>query len=905
MSLTAGARLGPYEIVSPLGAGGMGEVYKARDTRLGRDVAIKVLPSHLSDDPELKARFEREARAISQLTHPHICTLYDVGETQVIASETKPSDLTASSGTTVAVQYLVMELLEGQTLAERLEKGPLPVEQVLRSAVEIADALDKAHRAGIVHRDLKPGNIMMTRSGVKLLDFGLAKAAAGQGAVDSQLSSLPTEAERPLTERGTILGTFQYMAPEQLEGKEADARSDIFAFGCVLYEMATAQKAFTGASRVSLISSILRDDPRPISVVAPMTPPAFDRVVKTCLAKDPEERWQSARDVKSELQWISEAGSQAGAPAVIASRRKSRERLAWVCAGVAAVAAALLAAGYIRRAPREGKPILAVLLPPEKVFVTDLALSPDGSKLAFCAVRPGSLPGLWIRTLSEPAGRPVPETEGAMFPFWSPDGRFVAFFSQGALKRVDASGGPLLTICDAERGAGGAWGSDGTILFALPTSPIFRVAASGGKPVPVTKLDSSLHVTAHRYPSFLPDGRHFLYMAADLSASASDSANSIRVGSLDGKLDRAIVPVASNAAYADGRLFYGRDGALLAQKFDVSRWEVKGDPETVSERVSQNGWFAFTLFSVSGPTLVCLPLLAVPLQLTWVDRNGRSLGVVGEPRAFNNGRLSPDGRRIVADVFDPGKNKREIWMFDVAGGAGTRFVSSNWGDQTPVWSPQGDRIVFASGRRTKGTKFDLWTKRLDGSPEELFLESPDGRNPEDWSPDGRILTLNVTPATGKRTQQLWVAETGGAHKVVPFAADADFQGSSRISPDGRWIAYVSNESGKIEIYVRPFPEGPGRWQISTSGGASPVWRRDGKELYFESLDFKVTAVPISASPTFRAGPPAPLFDLRSATNGLMDVPAGEGTFLVALATSDQISPPFSLVLNWRGLLRKE
>ncbi len=885
MTLSTGTRLGPYEILSPIGAGGMGEVYKAKDTRLGRDVAVKVLPEHLSQNPEFKLRFEREARAISQLTHPHICTLYDVGSAD-------------------GVEYLVMELLEGQTLSERLEKGPLPPEQVLRSGVEIADALDKAHRAGIVHRDLKPGNIMMTKSGVKLLDFGLAKGLAAPREPD--ITSLPTEAAPAVTEKGTILGTFQYMAPEQLEGKEADARSDLFSFGCVLYEMATAQKAFTGTSRVSLISSILRDDPRPISAVVPMTAPALDRVVKTCLAKDPEERWQSAHDVKSELQWIGEAGSQAGAPAVVVSKRKNRERLAWICAAAAALAAGLFAAGYFRRSPREGKPILATLAPPEKLVVSDLVLSPDGSKLAFCAARPGGSPGLWIRSLSEPAAKPVPGAEDAIFPFWSPDGRFVAFFGQGALKRVDAAGGPVLTICEAESPKGGTWNRDGTILFVpKSTSPLFKVPASGGTPIPATKLDASLRVTAHRYPKFFPDGRHFLYMTMNPSLPPSDPANSIRVGSLDGKLDKALVQAASNADYAGGNLFYARDGVILAQRIDLSRWEMKGDPATIGERVSPSQWFGYAQFSASEQALVYLPNLSVPLQVAWFDRNGRSLGTVGEPRVLITGRLSPDGRRIAADVFDTARNNFEVWIFDAASGVGNKFASSNFGDMSPVWSPQGDRIAFASNRRTKGAKRDLWVKRLDGSPEEPLIESSDDRSPEDWSPDGRYLSVSTIPAAGKRNTQIWIAETAGEHKVVPFSADADTQGASRFSPDGRWVAFGTNESGKFEIYVRPFPEGPGRWQISTSGAGNAVWRRDGKELYYESLDFKVMAVPISVSPTFHAGAPSTLFDLRSGASSFLDVSADGQKFLVGLAQNDQITPPFNLVLNWKGLLKNE
>ncbi|HEY3123122.1 MAG TPA: protein kinase, partial [Thermoanaerobaculia bacterium] len=536
MPLPSGSRLGPYEILAPLGAGGMGEVYKARDTRLERTVAIKVLPQHLSSAPEVRQRFEREAKTISQLSHPHICALHDVG---------REGD----------VDYLVMEYLEGETLTERLGRGALPLEQTLRFGTEIADALDKAHRQGIVHRDLKPGNVMLTKSGVKLLDFGLAKAIAPVTS-GSGLTALPTMAGAPnLTQEGTILGTFQYMAPEQLEGREADGRTDIFALGAVLYEMATGRKAFSGTSQASLISSIMKEEPAPIVQLLPMTPPGLDRVVKICLAKDPEDRWQSAHDIASELKWIEQVGSGAGIPAPVVARRKSRERAAWVLFAIAALLAAGLAAAYLRKAARPVLPVVeAAIALPEKMFLGELAVSPDGTRLAFTASPPGGQPALWIRRLDGSGVQAVPGAENAYFPFWSPDGRSLAFFSEGKLRRVDSSGGAILAICDAGRGAGGTWNRDGTIVFApAPTSALSRVPASGGRPAPVTKLDASRHETAHRYPQFLPDGTHFLYMAADLSAPPDDPANSIRVGSLDGKSDKALVPVASGAAYAAGQ----------------------------------------------------------------------------------------------------------------------------------------------------------------------------------------------------------------------------------------------------------------------------------------------------------------------------------------------------------------
>lgn len=643
MTLSGGTRLGPYEILSALGAGGMGEVYRAKDTRLGRDVAVKVLPSHLSGNAEFRQRFEREARAVSQLSHPHICALYDVG----IHDST---------------EYLVMELLEGQTLAERLEKGALPAEQVLKAGVEIADALDKAHRRGIVHRDLKPGNIMLTKSGVKLLDFGLAKVA-GPEAASKELSSLPTEgaAAQPLTEKGTVLGTFQYMSPEQLEGAEADARSDIFALGAVLYEMATGRKAFQGKSRVSLIGSILRDEPPPISSVQPMTPPALDRVVRTCLAKDPEERWQSAHDVMSELKWIAEGGSQAGVPAPVAARRKSRERLAWGIAGAAVVAALVLAAVDFRLASAPVEVVRSSILPPEKThfaFAGDnagpLTVSPDGRTISFVAAGE-KRPLLYVRRLDSKDATPLTGTEDAIFPFWSADSRSIGFFSQGKLKRVDvASGGVTATICEAPNPRGGTWNRDGVILFSPDTrQPIFRVPASGGTPNPVTKLEAASQTT-HRWPSFLPDGNHFLYFAGDHNDTQGEKAG-IHFASLDGKENRRVVHTLAGALYSSGLLLFMRENSLLAQTFDPSTGRLSGEAAPVAEGVQFDLSTWHGVFSVSaGHMLAYQPGgLGSGNRLVWYDRAGKVLGALEEKNNYVGPvRISPDGKRVAAAIGD-------------------------------------------------------------------------------------------------------------------------------------------------------------------------------------------------------------------------------------------------------------
>jgi Tol biopolymer transport system component len=868
----------------------MGEVYKARDTRLERTVAIKVLPQHLSSSPEIRQRFEREAKTISQLSHPHICALYDVG----------------SEGET---EYLVMELLEGETLSDRLAKGPLPLEQVLRYGVEIADALDKAHRQGIVHRDLKPGNVMITKSGVKLLDFGLAKAMAPVK-TQSGLTSLPTMAgtAQNLTEAGTILGTFQYMAPEQLEGKEADARTDIFAFGCVLYEMATARKAFAGTSQASLISAIMQNDPPPISSVAPMTPPALERVVRTCLAKDPEDRWQSARDIAGELKWISE-GSQAGVPAQVASRRRSRERMAWGLAAVLALATVASVAAYLARAPKPAPVVRSSIQTPEKHFVSFLALSPDGTRLVFAANAVGAQPNLWVRRLDGLQAELIPGTEEAQFPFWSPDGQSLAFFADGKLKKVDLSGGPVVTICEAERGVGGTWGRDGTILFTpTPSSPLLRVPSSGGKPVPVTKFDAKRHETTHRYPHFLPDGRHFLYAAANLAGTGDDPANAIRLGSVEGGDDRVVVPGLANPFYSAGHLFYARERTLFALPFDPKRLAARGEALPVAQRVSGFGAFLnFTPFAATDTGLLLFqPDIATPSRLLWLDRAGKDLGSVGEPDLYGSLRLSPDGKRLALDIFDSRRSRSEVWVVELSSGARTKLASGDSQNSNPIWSPDGDRVAFASDRKARGAHADIWVKSINGGTEEPLLESADWRTPEDWSRDGRFLSFNVIPVSGRRNLQVWFADLASGRKCTAFQTSALYQQNSRISPDGRWLAFDSDESGRSEVYVVPFPSGTGKWQVSAAGGTIPRWRGDGRELYFLSVDNKIMAAAVNADKTFHAGSPASLFAIHPNLNSaVFEVTSDGQRFLVNSLPADLSSPPLTLIANWPATLAKK
>ncbi|HEX9149573.1 MAG TPA: protein kinase, partial [Thermoanaerobaculia bacterium] len=627
MTLSAGSRLGPYEIVSAVGAGGMGEVYKARDTRLDRTVAVKVLPASLSENSAFRQRFEREARAISKLSHPHICTIHDVGNE-------------------AGVEYLVMEFLEGETLAERIAKGPLPLDQVLRYGIEISDALEKAHRQGVVHRDLKPANAILTKSGIKLVDFGLAKLdVPAIGSVVSSLSVVPTQADMGLTAQGTILGTFHYMAPEQLEGGEADGRTDIFSLGLLLYEMTTGKKAFTGKSPASLMAAILHMEPEPLSSFQPMTPPALDRIVRTCLAKDPDDRFQTAHDVRLQLQWIVEGGSGVGLPAIVASRRKSREKLAWALVPVAALAAVAATVLVIRLLSEPPRIVRSSLLPPEKSSFAfefgPMALSPDGSRVAFVATSSG-INRLWVRPLSGASAQPLAGTEGASNPFWSPDSRFLGFFANRKLNKIEASGGPPQSLADAPLGRGGSWNREGVILFVPNSrSVVHRVSASGGPVSTVTRLDAGASEVSHRWPVFLPDGRQFLYLVQ--RGGGADEQNAIYAASLDGSERKHLFDANSNVVYAPpGYLLFHRERTLLARPFDPRSLRFTEEAFPVAEDVLYFATFAQAAFAASDQGLLAYQtgVSGGETQLTWLDRAGKPTGTVGAPGRLTTPRMS-------------------------------------------------------------------------------------------------------------------------------------------------------------------------------------------------------------------------------------------------------------------------
>jgi tRNA A-37 threonylcarbamoyl transferase component Bud32/Tol biopolymer transport system component len=895
MTLSAGSRLGPYEILAPLGAGGMGEVYKARDTRLERTVAVKVLPQHLSSSAEVRQRFEREAKTISQLSHPHICALYDVGR----------------EGET---EYLVMEYLEGETLADRLGRGPLPAEQQLRFGIEIADALDKAHRQGIVHRDLKPGNVMLTKSGVKLLDFGLAKFQAAGRDVSSGVSRIATEmqASQPLTERGTVLGTFQYMSPEQLEGRDADARSDLFAFGALLYEMTTGRKAFSGTSQASLIGAILRDDPPAISEISPMSPPALNRVVKTCLAKDPEDRFQTAHDVKLQLQWIAEGGSQAGLPAPVGARRKNREMLAWAVAAAAILAAGFATFGYLRRAPAAANRVSAFLLPPEKteLDLTDhnlgsLTVSPDGRYATFAAKGPEGKVMLWLRELDELGARPIPGTQGGTFPFWSPDSRFLAFFADGRLQKVDVSGAPPLPLCDAANGRSGAWNREGVILFSPDsTTGIFRVPAGGGAPKPATTLDVARAETTHRWVSFLPDGRHFLYVAGSHSTGTKSESNAIFLGELDSNERTLLLQARSNVVYASGYLLYMRDRILLAQRFDAGSRRLVGEAVPVVEGVQYDPGFFRGAFAASDDGVLLYALGgggAAATRLTWVDRAGKPVGEpFGEPAEYSSLSLAPDGKRIAAGINDPASGLSSIWLFD-SRGVRTRFTFGELSDG-PVWSPDGTRIAFTRLGK-KATSTDAVVKAVGAGEETIVLSSDRPAHPTDWSPDGRLLLVELLPRNSPTKGDVWVAPVGDGGKPFPFLATEFDERGPYFSSDGKWVSYISNESGRDEIYVVPFP-GPGsKFQIS-AGGTNGGGFVGNKEIFYGTLEDDLVSVEIEASLSgIEVGPPKVLFKLPPIT--ALAITRDGGRLLLAMLPQATAAPRVALVTNWTaGLERK-
>jgi eukaryotic-like serine/threonine-protein kinase len=852
----------------------MGEVYRARDTRLERDIAIKVLPANLSSDPNLRQRLDREAKAISKLAHPHICTLHDIGHQD-------------------GVDFLVMELLEGETLERRLVKGPLPPEQTIRFAAQIADALAQAQKLGIVHRDLKPSNIMLTKTGAKLMDFGLAKESS-RAPLGASLTEM-TLGQEKLTVEGMIVGTFQYMAPEQLEGKEADGRTDIFALGAVIHEMATGKPAFTGKSLASLIAAILSSEPQPMAALQPMTSLALERVVKKCLAKDPEGRWQSASDLASELNWIAEEGSRAGVAGRVPAGRRRWERASWLLAAMFFLL--MIAAASAWWAVASKRPSTMYFHSPVPFAANDIALSPDGRTLAMVAYSAANNYVLWTYEVGSRRTNSLNGTQGASYPFWSPDGRFIGFFADGKLKKVDVSAGQVQVLCDAPNGRGGTWNRDGVIVFTPDAlGGLFRVSSWGGSPVEMTKPDPSHFESSHRWPVFLPDGKHLLFLVANFTGKFGN--NAIFVGSLDSTEKRSLVNTSANAAYAEpGYLLYMRDKTLVAQAFDLRHHVLSGEPHTLSDEVLFFPQVYRAVFSVSGGEILVTQTGkgAYMSQLTWFDRSGKPAGTAGTPRWYNNVQLSPDGRKVAADQTDPDGRNIDIWVHEPARGGTTRLTFDPALDQGPVWSPDGKQVLFSSNRTLN---FRLYVKNADGSGSDQEVADLGATllNPWDWSHDGKYLLI-------RKESELWYFSFA-EHLAKPLVQGKGTVRNAQFSPDGRWMAYASNETGSMEIYVAPFPNATSKWQVSSAGGEEPRWRKDGKELFYLSSEGKMMAVAVTAGATFQAGSPTTLFQthrrqpLSSQDMFSYDVSGDGQKFLIDTKVDEANAAPLSVLLNW-------
>ncbi|HET7226595.1 MAG TPA: protein kinase [Candidatus Eisenbacteria bacterium] len=884
MQLPSGARLGPYQILRPLGAGGMGEVYRALDPRLGREVAIKVLPQHLSAQPEVRARFEREAKTVSSLNHPNICTLFDVGR----------------EGDT---DFLVMELVDGETLAERLGRGALPVGETLRIGAQIADALDRAHRAGVIHRDLKPGNIMLTKSGAKLMDFGLARAdglagpAPGSGASPAALTQSPTVAQ-PLTAEGTIVGTFQYMAPEQLEGREADARTDIWALGCVLYEMATGRRAFEGRSHASLIAAILEREPAPASLLSPASPPALDRLIGRCLAKDPDDRWQTARDLMHELRAIPDAtGGAAGAP-VVRARASRGPTLPWAIAGAALLAALGLGAAWVTRTSGPREPVQLSLLPAERSVFTPysslIAISPDGRSIAYCAADPGSHQRLALYVQSLDSRTPVHLMDGEtpLEPFWSPNGRELGVLSMGGrqLVTIPVSGGSPTVVCPSPGGRGGTWNRNGEIVFAPSASgPLYRVSASGGQPQQATWPDTARHEIGHRFPCFLPDGRHFLYV----SLPRGPDGFPIYVAALDSHAARQITGADSAPTYAEpGYLLFRRAGKVMAQRFDARALKLAGAPVAIADAPPISDLDAEPVAAASrNGRLVMVDARAPDTQLEWLDPSGAPHGVLALPAApWGPPRLSPDGRfAIVAKEGD-------LWSVDLQRSVATRITSSGLVRGDAVWSPDGRRIAFPEDHGRE----EIMMMNADGSGKAETVATTDDlfKLPEDWSSAG--LVFQVIARQTLRDQ--WLLPTDGG-KPVPLLQTPFPEYGGRVSPDGRWIAYLSTESGHDDVYVQSFPTLGHKLRVSTEG-AQRVWWMPGSDglWYARSDDNAVMRVTLTRrGDALVVGEP---HAQRPSPPGLIggDI-ARDGRRVLATIARASGSSSARVTLDWTALLR--
>jgi Tol biopolymer transport system component len=897
MTLMSGARLGPYEIIALLGAGGMGEVYRARDERIGRDVAIKVLPAEFAADPDRLRRFEQEARAAGQLNHPNILALYDVG-----SHEGSP--------------YLVSELLEGQSLRERLEGGPLPPRKVIELASQMCSGLAAAHEKGIVHRDLKPENLFITGDGhVKILDFGVAKLIHPEVKVDPYVK---TTASGPTTEAGSVLGTAAYMSPEQVRGQTVDHRSDIFSLGVVLYEMLSGAKPFHRDSAVETMNAILKEEPPELTSIDPKVPAGLTRVVQHCLEKLPADRFQSARDLAFALQTLSATSGEVAAvqPAQVASRSMIRERLAWSVAAAIAVVAigALLALDHMRRPP-EAELVRFSVTGPEGVMLvpdsTAVAISPDGRRLLYTIMDATGTVRLWVRRLDSLAAQPLAGTEGATLPFWSPDNRYVAFFAYGKLRKVPVAGGSPEVICDAADGRGGSWSKDGVIVFApLTMGPLLKVSADGGEPVEVARPDRARGDTGLRFPCFLPDGRHFLYVSLPRKQNGFD----VYVGALDSKEPRHVVSALSAPIYAEpGYLLFALGDRLVAQRFDRSSWQLVGKVVPLGDAPVQPLFDAGTALSASTNGVLAHGVSSPPMtELVWLDRAGRQTGrILLPPGSYSNPSLSPDGRWATVTKFNS-SIRNDLWLVDLQRSVTTRLtfdglVAQGWGMAVPVvWSPDSTRVAYCYDRSGVFHVYQILASGA-GRPEPLLQSDAVYKLPTAWSPDGKYVIFTQLGEGG--VYDLWLLPLHGDRTPVPYLRTPFNENFAAFSPDGRWLAYDSDETGKPEIYVRSFPDQGEKYRVSTSGGMIAQWSRDGKELlFFSSSQYyygsgPIYAVDVETKPTFRAGTPRVLFTPRPDISGLATA-ADLSRFLATVPAEGSAPASITITLNWQAALKR-
>ena len=896
-----------YKILEELGRGGMGEVYKAEDTKLNRMVALKFLSKNLLTSEENKARFIQEAKTTSALNHPNVCTIHDIQEHE-------------------GQQYIVMEYVDGKNLRDI--KRPLSIKQVADIGTQVAEGLAAAHDQGIVHRDIKPDNIMIRKDGiVQIMDFGLAKLRGGS----------------TLTKEGSTVGTLAYMPPEQLQGNEVDARSDIFSLGAVLYELVSGHLPFNGEYESAIIYEIINSYPEPVSIFREDVDPELESIIMECLEKDPNERYQSARELAKNLkrfrrdssrQRISRASANYNVPQgplavretsqtstqVSAKRQSNRERIAWISAIVFLIAFISIAYFYFTTPKPDKRTIRASILSPDDADFSftiggrdggHMAISPDGSKLAFVATDSLGQNHLWVQPLNALSGQRLTGTEGAYYPFWSADSRFIAFFADGKLKKISSAGGPPVTICDAANGRGGDWNLEDDIVLAPDyNGPIYLVPAGGGTPQMITKLDSSLNQQTHRWPRFLPDGKHFFYFART-SAGAKSENDAIYVASLDGKINKRLVMAQSNIDFALGYLIYIRENTLMAQPFDEKELALDGDAVPIAEDLNYSDGYSRGVFSLSqnGMLVYQSGNSAAGRKLAWFDRTGQETGAIGQADDYDQtSSFSPDRKKIAIAIFDAANRNRDIWIHDLKRNTQTRFTFDPANDQYPVWSPDGSQVIFASSRKGQ---FDLYQKNSSGvGSEKLVLESDINKIPWDWSSDGKFITYTSLGNT-KTKQDLWILplteeETGKSPEPKPFVVTEFDEGWARFSPDGNWIAHESDESGRWEIYIRPFPGPGGKWQISANGGEYVYWRGDGKEVYYQSSDSKVKATEIGISGSaIEVGTEQMLFDLPGASaSNIMDVSPDGQKFLINVPVVEQSKAPLSLVTNWDAGLKK-